>query len=88
MIDIIGYIGAIAFGVCAAPQAWKCYRERCATGISGLFLTLWLIGEICMMIYTVAEIGWINPLMLNYVANLFFLIVIIRFKVKPSILAL
>lgn len=84
MIDLIGYIGALLFAICALPQAIKCYKEKHATGLSWLFLLLWLGGEICLLIYTIYTIGAFNPLVLNYVGNLFLLAVIIRYKICPK----
>jgi uncharacterized protein with PQ loop repeat len=84
MIEVIGYVGAFAFAISALPQTLKCYKEGHADGLSRYFLALWLIGEISMIAYTIATIGYINPLMLNYGFNLVLLLIIIRFKILPK----
>ena len=84
MIELVGYVGALCFAFCAMPQAIKCHREKSADGLSWLFLILWLVGEICVSIYTYFTIGMLNPLMLNYAGNLIFLTVMIYYKVNPS----
>lgn len=83
-IEAVGYIGAILFAFCALPQAIKCYREKNAHGVSWLLLWMWLGGEICVMIYTAATLGFINPLMLNYAANILWILIILNYKCFPS----
>lgn len=80
LLEIIGWIGAIAFAVCGAPQAWQSYKTKTAEGVSSLFLYLWLIGEIATIIYVIPK-GHL-PLLFNYLANLVFISIILYYKVR------
>lgn len=88
MISFIGWLGAIAFALCAVPQAHKCYKQKHAHGVSYLLLLLWIIGEVLTLIYVLAnesiDIEQKAPLLLNYFANLASLLVIIRYRVWPT----
>lgn len=78
MVDIIGWIGAICFSVCAAPQAYKSYKEKSSEGISILFLGLWYVGELFTLMYvslTTAQL----PLIVNYVFNIICILIIIYY---------
>lgn len=78
MLDTIGYIGAICFALSALPQAYDCYKNKTAKGLSTWFLMLWLIGEVAMLIYVVPKGD--KPLILNYILNLSCLLVILKYK--------
>ena len=82
MIDLIGAIGAFAFAVCGLPQAVKCYRTKRADDLSLSFLTLWAVGEVCMIAYTILALDSNALLLANYIANGAFLIVIFYYKLK------
>lgn len=82
MIDIIGWIGAVCFALCAVPQMVTTIRLGNAEGISGLFLLLWTSGEVAMIIYVLGSSA--DPILLfNYLFNLICLSVIIKYKVRP-----
>lgn len=82
MIDIIGWIGAACFAMCAVPQAITTLRLGHAAGISGMFLVLWTMGEIAMIAYVL--MGTMDIILLsNYLFNLLCLTVIIRYKWRP-----
>jgi len=68
--DIIGWIGSIAFALCGLPQAWECYRNRSARGISPVFILLWLVGEVCYVVSVLIKFGWVGWMMFNYLANI------------------
>lgn len=78
MLDIIGWIGSAAFTICAIPQAIKSYKDGHARGITWAMLLLWTLGEICTMIYVWPKHHW--PLIMNYVGNLTFLLIIVYYK--------
>lgn len=88
MLDIIGWIGGICFAACAIPQAYKCWKQKHAHGISYLMLTLWTIGEVLTLAYVLLSdsFGFREslPLILNYGANLLGLVIIIRYRVFPN----
>lgn len=79
-MELIGWIGAICFAISAAPQAYQCISQGHAIGINGMFLFLCITGEILTLIY-VLPTGKV-PLLANYIANLFFLAIIVYFKYK------
>lgn len=84
MIDsmqVIGWVGAISFSICGIPQAWLCYKSKNAIGLSGYYLLLWLIGELCTIVYVVPTGNM--PLIFNYIFNLLVLIIILRYKLFP-----
>lgn len=81
-MEIIGWIGAIAFGLSAVPQAYKSFKEGHSFGISSGLIVLWLIGEIATLIY-VWPTGKL-PLIVNYMANLIFVGIIAYYKLFPT----
>lgn len=82
MADVIGWIGSVAFALCGIPQAWECFKNRSARGISPLFISLWLTGEVCYVVSVLMKFGWVHWMMFNYLANLFSIAVIIFFLMK------
>ena len=84
MITTLGWIGAIAFTLCAVPQAIQCWRQKHGEGISVLFLCVWLVGEVCMLIAIPCKYGWVWWLMMNYIGNTLSLLVIMRYRFWPK----
>jgi len=82
VVNLIGWIGALCFAVCAAPQAYKSYKQKSSEGISLIFLSLWFIGELFTLFY-VAMTTQQLPLILNYIFNILCLAVII-FYWRPN----
>lgn len=80
MIELIGWIGAISFAICAIPQMYQCYITKSAKGISEYFISLWLTGEIFTVIYLIGKDIFTWPLIFNYSFNFLSLLVIIRYK--------
>jgi len=83
MIQLIGCIGAISFSLCAVPQAWQCFKQGHAKGLSPLFLLLWGLGEVCMTIYVLLTVGWDIPLLSNYLFNFACLLVMSYYRFNP-----
>jgi uncharacterized protein with PQ loop repeat len=79
MNKIFGYTGAFLLSICGLPQAYQSYITKSSEGISGYFLTLWLLGEICFTIYILPKKD--IPLLLNYFFNIFLICVIIYYKI-------
>lgn len=75
LINGLGWLGAACFAISAAPQAYQSYVTHSSEGISGLFLLLWLLGELSMLTYVLATTRQ-GPLLFNYLLNLVFLCVI------------
>lgn len=80
-MEIIGWIGALCFSLCALPQSIMCYKQGHAKGLSWAFLLLWMVGEILTIIYVVPK-GHL-PLIANYVINLALLQVMVYYKIWP-----
>ena len=75
------YFGSILLAICAAPLAYRAYKDGHSAGVDSLFLLIWLLGEIFTLSYVVYKLD--IPLILNYSLNLFFIGVVIYYKVKP-----
>jgi len=82
MIELIGVLGAIAFSVCALPQAITTYKQGNTKGVSTLFLLLWLFGEIATIVYVYNTSGD-SILMANYIVNLMSVLFILRYWILP-----
>lgn len=77
-LEIIGWIGSIAFTLSAAPQALKSIQDGHSDGIAGGMLALWFVGGICSLIYV-----WPKryvPLIANYILSFIFMSIILWFK--------
>lgn len=85
-MELVGWIGAIFFAICAFPQAYKCWKQKHAYGLSNLTLFFWTAGELLTFIYVVVQLQLFEslPLIFNYIANLLSLIVIIYYKFFPK----
>lgn len=81
MVELVGWVGSIAFTICAIPFAWDVYKRGSAEHITSLGLFLWVLGEVCTLTYVLYNKDY--PLVLNYLGNLCSLIVIVRYKFKP-----
>jgi len=80
---MLGWIGTVCFSLCGVPQVLKCIHHGNADGLAPLFLFLWLGGEICYVVATLQEFGWVPWLLTNYIVNLVCLCWIIRYKFWP-----
>jgi len=83
-LEVIGWLGAFFFAICAVPQAWQTYKDKHSDGLALLFLITWLLGEICMIIY-VWPTGDL-PLLSNYFVNLVLTSYIFYYKLYPRII--
>jgi len=81
MLEVIGWIGAACFALCAVPQAWECYKKGHGRGLSKAFLWLWVVGEVCTLAYMIPKLLW--PPIANLAANLVFLVVILKYVYFP-----
>jgi MtN3 and saliva related transmembrane protein len=80
MIELVGILGALCLGLCAVPQAVRCWRTRSAGDISWAFLGLWLAGEILTSAYVIASHSADPVLLANYLLNTILIILIIYIK--------
>ena len=83
MIEVIGYIGCMAFALCGLPQVIHCWKAGNAKGLSVYCLSLWMLGEVCYFISTWATFGFVLWLMLNYILNIFWLLIIFYYVMSP-----
>lgn len=77
----IAYIGNILLAICGLPMAVEAVRKGYNT-TNLLFLLLWLSGEVLTLIYVIS-LGDI-PLLLNYIPNIVFLLIIIKYRLFPK----
>lgn len=84
MHQIIGWIGAFLFAICAVPQAIKTWRTKKAGDISWLFLFFWLFGEIFTSAYIITDDYLLKithfPLYVNYIFNTILVLYLIYAK--------
>ena len=66
IIDVLGYIGAVAFSICGIPQVVRCFKLKSASDLSWSFLVLWSVGEVTMLIHVCYAAPSI-PLIINYI---------------------
>jgi len=83
MINLIGWFASLSFSLSALPQAYYCYKHGNANGISFLFILLWGSGEILTLVYVLLKHGYDLPLVTNYLMNLLFLFIILKYKLFP-----
>jgi hypothetical protein len=76
-METLALIGSIAFAICGIPAAYIAYKTGKEHSPKS-FLLLWLLGEVCYLIYT-AHIGQMI-LWLNYIPNLLCLLVMLRYN--------
>mgnify|MGYP000418236679 CR=1 FL=1 len=83
-MESIGWIGSVLFAMCGLPQAVECAKHGHARGLSWGFLLMWLGGEV----FTIAYVVWkgSDPILLaNYLVNLIFLAIMLRYKIRERI---
>lgn len=80
-MEYIGWLGSICLALCGLPQAFRCWVDKHADGVSTGFLLLWTIGEVLAAIYVV-YLGD-APLITNYLINLISCAIIVRYKFWP-----
>ena len=81
-METIGWLGSILLAFCGLPQAIESIKTKSSAGLTWGFISMWFIGEICTFIYILPKMDL--PLLLNYTANIIFLIIIIWYKIRPG----
>jgi hypothetical protein len=80
ILDTMGWISTVFFSACALPEVIHAYKyKRC--GLTWGLLIMWLLGEVFVLIPIAIQ----NPipfLLVNYIANILFLIYLIRIKLR------
>lgn len=82
MIELIGLIGSIAFGISGVPQAIKSWRDGHTNGVAHGTVILWLLGEFAMLSYTLIKYPTDLILLSNYGINALVVSVIAYYKYK------
>lgn len=82
LMESVGWLGGVLLAACGLPQAIKSYRQKHSFGLSIWFLLMWLLGEAFVLIYVLPKGHW--PLIFNYTANIFLVIVILYYKLRPA----
>lgn len=83
--QILGWLGAFFFAFCAVPQAWRCFNDGDAKGLSAMYLWMWFLGEVFCIPALIIDVGFVWWVLFNYVSNLLCLIVILKYKYFPRI---
>ena len=81
-MENIGWIGSLLLALCGLPQAIESYKTKSSEGLTWGFILMWFVGELCTFVYIIPKMDL--PLLVNYSANICFLLVIIYFKIKPG----
>ncbi len=78
-LETIGWLGSILFAICGLPQAISCIKTGHAKGLDWGFLMAWFWGEVLTLIYIWPKSDY--PLIFNYSLNMFFLVIIFKYKI-------
>jgi len=81
-MELIGYIGSIMLAFCGLPQAIESFKTKSSEGLTWGFLALWFFGEILTFAYVLPKMDL--PLLINYSANIIFLLIILYYKINPK----
>jgi uncharacterized protein with PQ loop repeat len=87
MIEIVGWSSGFFLAICGAPQALKCFQQKHAHGISTLYILLWMAGVALGLVFiglTPMALAHKLPLYFNYLFNLLFTVVILRYRLWPG----
>jgi uncharacterized protein with PQ loop repeat len=82
---IVGWIGSLCLAFSGMPQAFQCWRQGHARGLSIITLCLWLVGEVCYIVATIGTFGMVAWLLTNYILNLICVSVMIRYWIWPTV---
>lgn len=83
MSVLLGWIGSVCFALTGLPLAVRCTRRGHANDLSLAFLAFWCGGEICYIAAVLLEFGWVSWLMANYILNLVWITIIVRYRLCP-----
>ena len=92
MIELLGILGAIFFGISALPQALKVWKTGKTKDLSMSFLVLWALGLVFTWLYVILQnvdtgnIQW--PLHMNYMFNIGTLTYLLQKKIRNRLAAI
>lgn len=75
----VGWLGGMLLAFCGVPQAWTTVQSGDASGLSWMFLLMWLGGEVCLLYYS--DQFKSPQLYFNYALNILCILIIIMIKV-------
>lgn len=78
MIQLIGYIGSLAYALCGLPQAVMSIKNGNSRGVSRGFGILSLIGSAFSLLYAVPKGDYV--LMLNFGCNIVVWSIILKYS--------
>lgn len=81
VIELCGWIGNILLACCGGPQAYKCWKEGHARGLSWGLVICWLLGELFGIVYVLWLCSW--PIIFNYTVNIMFVCIMFYYKAWP-----
>jgi uncharacterized protein with PQ loop repeat len=81
MLEVIGIISAICMTISSIPQAWSVYKKGSAEELSMATQILWLVGELCYIVYIWPMQNWI--LLANCIPPLICIFTTIYYKLFP-----
>lgn len=84
MTEIFGWIMTTCFVICGIPQAYKCYNDGHANGISLAFIGIWILGELAGIIYASLLKPFQWPLLINYLFSTVVTVVILNYILYPN----
>jgi hypothetical protein len=70
VVEVVGFIGALAFALSGIPQAIQSIRLGTSRGMAGGTVALWMVGEVAMLAYVLAKYPSDLALVGNYSVNL------------------
>lgn len=81
MLELLTWIGSIAFAICGVPLAYQGYKEGHMREQNWPFLLLWFVGEVCMLaVWTIrGELAMLS----NYIFNFICLSAVLYYKIRP-----
>jgi uncharacterized membrane protein HdeD (DUF308 family) len=77
-MTLLATIGSLLLALCGLPEAISAYKNK-SCGLGWPMLLMWVLGEIFLIIFAVQTAQYV--LLLNYVANVVFLVVMIYYKI-------
>lgn len=84
VLQLIGWLGATLFALCALPQVIHVWRTKRTEDLSWGFLLMWFFGEVFTFgyVYMIGEVNGYHqwPLIANYSLNFIFLCYILYMK--------
>ena len=80
MTNAIGWISNNLLAWCALPAVLDIIEKGTADGYSGVFLAMWLVGEILGVVYMVRQKKVLYPILFNYSVNILLISIIVYYK--------